>query len=284
MQLSRDQLNEVVGQPIPVQNASSLRVVEKTARTSGARLDEYFSVHQIDLLLNSCAFNLLTYRKDIESAIYFYELAGQYIEVIEQLCLQLSNVFMPPQLHSSDPQSMQTYANNRDKWRSISKQFIIDFLQPSSSSPSAVDDQVNVASSGYVALRDSLLVIMSLLDFVDAVHSSDNVDYTQALAVLDKHNILPSNEQQIDHFSSTFNNPYLRRIMDDVLVIAMECTIAAYRQTKADRMRALMNPAAVDALRHRAAALRMFAHQIKTRLNRSETPSVLVHMEASMVN
>ena len=208
---------------------------------------------------------------------------------MEQLCIQLTNVFMPPQqLHSTTSNTdaasaTQLYQSSRDKWRAISKQFIIDFLQSSPSSSSSVD-QLNAASSGYLALRDSLLVIMSLIEFVDDVfHSSADVDYTQALAVLDKHNILPTNEQQIDHFSS-LNNPYLRRIMDDVLVVAMECTVAAFRQTKADRMRDSMNPAVSHALKQRATALRMFAHKIKSRLNRLETPSVLVNMEAALVN
>lgn len=288
MQLSRDQLSEVVGTPLSISTMqSNLPRINKTARSSGGRLDDYFSAHQVDMLLNSCAFNLLTYHKDIESAIYYYELAGQLTEAMEQLCIQLTNVFMPPQLHSTTTtdaaSTTQLYQSSRDKWRAISKQFIIDFLQSSPSSSSSVD-QLNAASSGYLALRDSLLVIMSLIDFVDDVfHSSADVDYTQALAVLDKHNILPTNEQQIDHFSS-LNNPYLRRIMDDVLVVAMECTVAAFRQTKADRMRDSMNPAVSHALKQRATALRMFAHKIKSRLNRLETPSVLVNMEAALVN
>lgn len=309
MQLSRDQLSEVVGIPLSMAMSSNHPHpptptptpprINKTARTSGGRLEDYFSTHQVDMLLNSCAFNLLTYHKDVESAIYYYELAGQLTEAMEQLCIQLTNVFMPPQLHSTtttttttiaDTASTQLYHSSRDKWRAISKQFIIDFLQTSSSSSSSSSyssvDQLNAAasSSGYLALRDSMLVIMSLMEFVDdVVHSSADVDYTQALAVLDKHNILPINEQQIDHFSS-LNNPYLRRIMDDVLVVAMECTLAAFRQTKADRMRDSMNPTVSHALKQRAAALRMFAYKIKSRLNRLETPSVLVNMEAVLVN
>jgi len=271
VQLSRDQLSEVVGTPIPMQHNS------RVTRTSGGRLDDYFSAHQIDLLLNSCAFNLLTYQKDIESAIYFYELAGQHTEVMEQLCIQLTNVFMPPQLHSADASSIKLYECKRDKWRSISKQFIVESLQTSSSA-----DQLNAVYGGLSALRDSLLIIMSLLEFVDVVHSAD-VDYIKALAVLDKHNILPTNEQQIDHFSS-LNNPYLRRIMDDVLVVAMECTLAAFRQTKADRMRESMNPSLTHALKQRACALRMFAYKIKSCLNRVETPSVLVNMETALIN
>ena len=283
MQLSRDQLVEVVGTPLPTAMQGNSN---KTARTSGGRLDDYFSAHQVDMLLNSCAFNLLTYHKDVESAIYYYELSGQLTEAMEQLCIQLTNVFMLPQQHSTsaDASSTQLYQDTRDKWRAISKQFIIEFLQTSSSSSSSSVDQSNAVSSGYLALRDSLLVIMSLMEFVDdVVHSSADVDYTQALAVLDKHNILPTNEQQIDHFSS-LNNPYLRRIMDDVLVVAMDCTLAAFRQTKADRMRDSMNPAVSHALKQRATALRMFAYKIKSRLNRLETPSVLVNMEAVLIN
>lgn len=286
MQLSRDQLGEVVGTPLPMTMQSNTPRVNKTSRTSGGRLDDYFSAHQVDMLLNSCAFNLLTYHKDVESAIYYYELSGQLTEAMEQLCIQLTNVFMPPQLQSTtaDAASTQLYQGTRDKWRAISKQFIIEFLQTSSSSSYSSVDQSNAASSDFLALRDSLLVIMSLMEFVDdVVHSSADVDYTQALAVLDKHNILPTNEQQIDHFSS-INNPYLRRIMDDVLIVAMDCTLAAFRQTKADRMRDSMNPAVSHSLKQRATALRMFAYKIKSRLNRLETPSVLVNMEAVLIN
>lgn len=58
-------------------------------------LDDYFDRAFVDLLLSRAAYAFITVHRNPEEALRLYYLGGRYIEVVEELCSQLSLSFVP---------------------------------------------------------------------------------------------------------------------------------------------------------------------------------------------
>lgn len=59
-------------------------------------LDDYFDRNFVDLLLSRAAYTFITVHRNPEEALRLYYLGGRYVEVVEELCNQLSLNFVPP--------------------------------------------------------------------------------------------------------------------------------------------------------------------------------------------
>lgn len=104
--------------------------------------------------------------------------------------------------------------------------------------------------------------------------------------------MLPTAPEQVGNF--TAYSQYLQPVMDDLLVIAMECTTRAYQTVHAERAHQASTTSGarsfaglltdkdlqLQALRQRASALSAFAQIVKGRLQRPDTCGVLARMEA----
>lgn len=289
--LPREQLADVVGEPVDIKDTRG------AVRTTGARLDDYLSNAQIELLLARSAYHLLTQRQEAEAAIYLYLLAGRYGEAVEELCAQLASVLVP-QVHPGTKQRLQSHEAVRVHWRQYSENFIDHYLHTSAAEGHAANGSAvmhALTQSGNRALADTLLVLTSLFSFVDAVYGGGEGSAVQALKILDQLHLLPSSEQQVDAFTSY--SPLLRSVMDDLLLMAMESTTKTYQAVQIERNRASASSSGaghfsgiltdrdiqLQGLKQRAAALASFALKIKTRLNRPDTAGLLARMESSLV-
>jgi hypothetical protein len=326
--LPREQLCEVVGEPARgTQGAQGQGQgqVRSSARTGG-RLDDYVSEKQVELLLAKAAYHLLTQRNEAEPAIYLYLMAGRYSDAVEELCNQLAAHLIPqcapergvagnPLLgfgspggnssaYKSQRQQQQRVAShdlNREHWKGMAENFIAQYLQPASGGgggQSTVEHAL--AASGARGLVDSLLMLVGLCAFVDHVldsSSSGAADSNtsgaaaarplQALRLLDQLQVFPSAESQVDLFAAL--NPVLRGVVDDLLVMTMECTASAHHALQLERGAAPYAGLTTEkdlqlrALKQRAVALAAFAFKVRARLSRQDTAGVLARMEAAIV-
>ena len=314
--LSREQLQEVVGEPADFSGSGGRYVSSSSggwARTGG-RLDDYLGASQVELLLTRSAYHMLTQRREPEAAIHLYLLAGRYAEVLQELCSQLVGVLIPqvtadrsimafggsPRARSQQ-QRVHSHEVSRAQWRTMGEHFIEQYLQVQEGNSVVLK---SLTQSGDRALVDSLLLLNGLFAFVDAVYSNEGSP-AQALRMLDQLQVLPAAEEQVDvcaaSSSSAAADPSLRHVLDDVLVMAMECTATAYHAAQLERARsnAASSSSAggagsfaglltdrdlqIQALKRRANALASFAVRIKTRLNRQDTTGILARMEAAIV-
>lgn len=289
--LPREQLADVVGAPVDSKQGRD------AARTAGARLDDYLPNTQIELLLARSAYHLLTQRQEAEAAIYLYLLAGRYCEVVEELCTQLANVLVP-QVHPVTKQRLQSHEVVRRHWQEVAENFIARYLHTGDGQPHAGGDSAVIHAltlSGNRGLADTLIVLTLLFPFVDAAVGGVEGGATQALKLLDRLELLPVSEQQVD--AATSYSPLLRPVMDDLLLMAMESTAKAHQAVQIERNRASSTSSGaghfsglltdrdiqLQGLKQRAGALASFALKIKTRLNRPDTAGLLARMESSIV-
>ena len=69
-------------------------------------LDDYFDRSHVDLLLSRAAYTFVTVNRNPEEGLRLYYLSGRYVEVVEELCNQLSLHF----LHSTNqPQGRRVF-------------------------------------------------------------------------------------------------------------------------------------------------------------------------------
>ena len=84
--LGRSQQARIVG----AAQSSALSSDSAPFRSRGY-LDEYLSVDQINTLLTSCAYQLLSSKKSSEAAMDLFSLADRHSEALEELCSRLSS-------------------------------------------------------------------------------------------------------------------------------------------------------------------------------------------------
>jgi hypothetical protein len=85
-------------------------------------LDDYFERSYVDLLLSRAAYSFITVHRNPEEALRLYYLGGRYVEVVEELCNQLSLHFVPA---SSSSQS----SGKRKYWIEAAVQFFTCHLR-----------------------------------------------------------------------------------------------------------------------------------------------------------
>jgi hypothetical protein len=285
--LSREQLTEVVGEPTDARVDAALPTLRGAARTSG-RLDDYLSATQVEVLLARAAYHMLTQRKEAEAAIYLYLLAGRYSEVVEELCTQLAAVLIPAERGGA--QSLHAQEVARTQWHTLSENFIERYIQGGDAQTQTVVLHTLTVTGGR-GLVDALLLLTNMFHFVDAARSPE-MSPVQALRLLDQLQVLPTALEQVGNF--TAYSQYLQPVMDDLLVMAMECTTRAYQVAHAERARQASTTSGagsfaglltdkdlqLQALRSRASALSAFAQRVKGRLTKQDTCGVLARMEA----
>jgi hypothetical protein len=288
--LSREQLTEVVGEPTDASVDAAVPTLRGAARTFG-RLDDYLSATQVELLLARAAYHMLTQRKEAEAAIYLYLLAGRYSEVVEELCTQLAAVLIPAARGGA--QSLHGQEVARTQWHTLSENFIERYIQGGGGESQQTQTVVlhTLTVTGGRGLVDALLLLTNMFHFVDAVLSPE-ASPVHALRLLDQLQVLPTAPEQVGNF--TAYSQYLQPVMDDLLVMAMECTTRAYQAVHAERARQASSTSGagsfaglltdkdlqLQALRQRASALSAFAQRVKSRLQRQDTCGVLARMEA----
>ncbi len=296
----RDALTVIVGQP--VDDSSSLS--RGAPRTAG-RLDQYLPQEQVNGLLARAAFRLLTESRESERAIYLYQLAGRYTDVLDEMCNQLSAVLVPPSVSFGQPggvsakQQYQQQQYNvsqsafREQWRSLGESFITRYLR--GATQSAIMHQLT--QSGAQELADELCTLVNLFSSVDAFAESD---FEQALELLDGANVLPVSEDKVDMYATL--KPHLKRVVDDLILMALESAKTVHQQLRASRVVAstgtpykqpqpgfFQGGLATDkdirmqALQSRARALVAYANKIKTKLNRQDTANIAARIEVTFV-
>ena len=317
-------------------------------RTPGARLESYFSSADVDLLLARVAYKQATSHVAAEPSIYLYQLAGRYGDMLDELCSQLCNVLIPrheqQQLDGGRAGvgmaggTSTRQAAERSHWRDIAGRVISQYILRGGDSAAVGGSRGEGSSSSstmaYALARDgkqdlvnSLMLLAKLFAFVDAVCGSDSdcggeagftragtpaalaagrMNALQCLELLDQLQVLPSRPDQVEAFTAV--DDYLKRVLDDLLILSMECTTRAFLQLKQERAALPPNPQSaasagagagtgggyyglltdkdtrMQALQLRAEALVVFANRVKARLNRLDTPGLLARMEAAIAH
>jgi hypothetical protein len=204
-------------------------------RVSGY-LDIYLDREVIQRVLAQTAYSLITSRRDILRGIQLYELAGMSVEVLEELCNQLSLVAL---LSSSSSRSLRT------NW----KDYCETFYQKMNSETRGAAIASRLQQAGRLNLRVLFETLLNLCLFVD-LHAERRSSvpllpssptggrYEEALELLDNLKLLPSRAMSDTHSSddgftactqrfSRLESP-VKRLMDDVIVMAMDCIFALY--------------------------------------------------------
>eukprot|EP01038_Epipyxis_sp_PR26KG_P006682 gene6682-9166_t len=310
--LDRDQLVVIVGEPHTnstfaannISNQSQIQAHEFSSRTSG-RLDDYMDSTQIDLLLARVAYNMLMQRKDSEAAIFLYQLAGRYVEVVDEMCNQLSYHLFPIDRQASSTGTTPNMTS-RDYWYTFTDAFISKYL-PNVNDNNLISHGNNsnnsnnnmiynkLVESGNKDIIDTMQILFRLYDFVDACLEQR---YEAALSVVDSLRLLPKHSQEIDMLTSI--RPHLRKNMDDILIYTMECLKNIYLQLKNDHIAkggsfpgthiSIMSipPTArgrdslLDNYKEYSQALISYANKIK-KFNKSDTINIIIRMQATMV-
>ena len=240
---------------------------------TGGRLDEYIEGPQIDSILSRTAYNLLTQSGNAESAIYIYQLAGRYSEVLEELCSQLSCYLMSS--NTAVSHSPGQY------WKSFAETFIKKYIKANS----AV--MYNLKQTGSQGLVDSLIILTKLYDVVSSYQSSK---FDIVLDLLDSLNLFPSREEEIDAFTTI--RPQLKSVYDDVIILRIESIQRIFKQLKSNRLGSpngsfsgLLTDRDIQMkeLKEQAKVLLMFTNRIRSRLARQDIVNHIAVIEASLL-
>jgi hypothetical protein len=134
-------------------------------RLSG-HLDVYLDRDMVNTTLARTAYSLTTVQRETQLGIKLYELAGMYVEVLEELCNQLSlcMILTPAQQTSSGSQKQAA----REHWKEACVEFYDRLLDSSSSGGGAggvVTDTLQQA--GRLGLRVTFETLLNLCMFTD---------------------------------------------------------------------------------------------------------------------
>ena len=103
----------------------------------------------VDLILSRAAQLLLSRDREPEGAMHLFQLAGRFVEVLEELSSQLASVLIPPN-------------TSRGFWLAASKGFFEKHLR---SSDSIVIQRI--LESGRNDVIQTFQVLLNLADFID---------------------------------------------------------------------------------------------------------------------
>ena len=123
-------------------------------------LDIYLERDVINRVLAQTAFSLLNSRKDPIRGLELYKLAGMYVEVIEELCNQLSLVVIV----SSNSQRVNE-KSNRTYWKEYCESFYNRINTQSGGIGAAITERLQQA--GKLNLRVLFETLLNLCVFVD---------------------------------------------------------------------------------------------------------------------
>ncbi|CAE7524707.1 unnamed protein product, partial [Symbiodinium microadriaticum] len=132
-------------------------------RLSG-HLDVYLEREVVNTILARTACSLTTVKRETQLGIKLYELAGMYVEVLEELCNQLSLFMILPA--GGPPSSQKTAA--REYWRDKCIEFydrLLDGSTAAGGTGGVVTDKLQQA--GRLALRVTFETLLNLWMFVD---------------------------------------------------------------------------------------------------------------------
>jgi hypothetical protein len=133
-------------------------------RVSGY-LDIYLDREVIHRVLAQTAYSLLTTRRDISRGIFLYELSGMYVEVLEELCQQLSLVVMVTSSSYLGRSQEREKTSARTYWKDYCEKFYQKMTSPSSRVGGIITERLQQA--GRLNLRVLFETLLNLCLFVD---------------------------------------------------------------------------------------------------------------------
>jgi len=236
------------------------------ARTLG-----YIDVHlrspdAVDELLSRAAHYLLNTARDAEGAIHLYQLAGRYADVVQEIVNQLGIVLIPPH-------------NDRTFWKTTATTFYDTFIRKGLGPVVLI-----LQRSEQMHLAKTLGDILNLCSFIDLFTEGK---FQEALMALDSIELLPQNKADVARFAGRLPtlHPALRKVTNDILMNAMECTRRLYAQRKNDKISEYQGQTNTDVsmlyLRNRAQAIVSFSISTSSYL-RQDTPQRLSQIESTM--
>eukprot|EP01041_Mallomonas_annulata_P004894 gene4894-9761_t len=256
--IDRNQINELVGD------------VGSTGSRGRGHLDRYMDTVDIEHLLCHSAQLLLTREKEPEGALHLYQLAGRYADVLTEMMSQLVAVFDPAQSQSQRAFWMAAAQGFYERHLKGGNSFVLRRLEEQGRS-----DVVHT----FQTLSNLFLVVDLRMQGRPS----------EALSLLDDLRLLPSSTCDpsfsiSDATQQVLSLPApLSRVLDDVLLCAMDSTLAVYAQIKAEGGSGATREVRIEALRRRAAALVSLAAMARSKLNRADTANKLSRMEISLV-
>ena len=206
--INRSQLSRIIGDPVRENSNAD----ELTCRTAGY-LDSYLSNDRINYLLTTSAYHLMSIEKKSEAAVSLFQLAGKHSEVLEELCNQLSaaltssnNIIVKEKMFW-----IETSVNFYDKYIKSGDGPVLKCLTK--------DNKLELVSCFETLLNVSV--------FLEKCNSGDHRD---ALDIIDGLVLFPKNSSEVQaaslHFPSL--DRFIKRVVDDVLVLTVECSRALY--------------------------------------------------------
>ena len=130
-------------------------------RLSG-HLDVYLEREMVNTILARTAYSLITVKRETQLGIRLYELAGMYVEVLEELCNQLSLVMV------LSPPASRAKQEAREYWKESCISFYDQLMDDASSEGGAsgvVTEKLQQA--GRLGLRHTFEILLNLCMFVD---------------------------------------------------------------------------------------------------------------------
>lgn len=137
------------------------QLVGEESESTGLRISGYLDIYLerevIQRVLAQTAYSLITSRRDLLRGIQLYELAGMYVEVIEELCNQLSLVALTTSARSQDAKSTRTF------W----KEYCEGFYQKLNSQTRGAAIAARLQQEGRLNLRVLFETLLNVCLFVD---------------------------------------------------------------------------------------------------------------------
>lgn len=220
--------------------------------------------------------------EDIEKAVEFFLLAGDYYEAADKLSAVLSKYVMNSHEETLDggasfiSKSVSTTSRTRQLWKEKAKAFFTRL------------QFTGVHQPGMEEILRFLEVLVGLYDYVDVFQAGKNArNAEEALRVLDNLHILPSRPDDIEQIRSV-SHLYLK-IIDDLIISVANCIQAAYTLIKGgdeapvsvfrgtvvtDRDEKLLQ------LRERSRALYAFTQGNRNVLSKPQTISAVAKLES----
>jgi len=220
----------------------------------------------VDELLSRAAHYLLNTARDAEGAIHLYQLAGRYADVIQEMVNQMGIVLIPPH-------------NDRAFWKATATSFYDTFIRKGLGPVVLI-----LQKSEQMHLAKTLGDILTLCSFIDLFTEAK---FQEALMALDSIELLPQDKADVSRFAGRLPSlhPALRKVTNDILMNAMECTRRLYAQRKNEKISDYQGKTNTDIsmlyLRNRAQAIVSFSISASSYL-RQDTPQRLSQIESTM--
>lgn len=210
LSLGRSQLARMVGEPI-----EESQPTDPIPFRSRGHLDEYLSPVKVRDLLTSCAYHLLTVKKESEQAMAFFKLAGRHSDVVEELCNRLS---------SAISSSGTTAMSDKTFWSETAVKYYNTYINVGRSSVLTL-----LESEGKLGLVSVFETLLNLTVYVDicATRPADALDIIDGLFIFPK---VPEEVQAAAQHFRTLDT-HIRRIADDVLILTVEAARALYSRS-----------------------------------------------------